>query len=57
MAYKKYSKIRIRPIVYEKDTNGDYVLNTNNERTVSVQPQNVNPNNDYDFLVEIEVYE
>ena len=57
MAYKKSSKIRIRPIVYEKDTNGDYVLNTNNERIVSVQPQNVNPNNDYDFLVEIEVYE
>lgn len=57
MAYKKYSKIRVRPIVYEKDTNGDYILNTNNERVVLVQPNNVNPNNNYDFLIEIEEYE
>ncbi len=57
MAYKKYSKIRVRPVVYEKDTNGDYVLNTNNEKIIKTQPNSVNPKNDYDFLIEIEEYE
>lgn len=54
MAYRKYAKIRVRPIVYETDTNGDYILDTNGDKIVLVQPENVNPENPYDVLVEID---
>jgi hypothetical protein len=53
MAYKQYSSIRVRPIVYDRDTNGDFVLNTNEDKIVLVQPENVNPAESYDYLVEI----
>jgi hypothetical protein len=53
MAYKQYSLIRVRPIVYDRDTNGDFVLNTNEDKIVLVQPENVNPAESYDYLVEI----
>ena len=53
MAYKQYSLIRVRPIVYDRDTNGDFVLNTNDDKIVLVQPENVNPAELYDYLVEI----
>ena len=53
MAYKQYSLIRVRPIVYDRDTNGDFVLNTNEDKIVLVQPENVNPEELYDYLVEI----
>ena len=53
MAYKQYSLIRVRPIVYDRDTNGDFVLNTNEDKIVLVQPENVNPAELYDYLVEI----
>jgi hypothetical protein len=54
MAYKRYAKIRVRPIVYETDTNGDYELDTNGDKIISVQPNKVNPENPYDVLVEID---
>jgi len=54
MAYKQYSLIRVRPIVYDRDTNGDFVLNTNEDKIVLVQPENVNPAESYDYLVEID---
>ena len=53
MTYKQYSLIRVRPIVYDRDTNGDFVLNTNEDKIVLVQPENVNPAESYDYLVEI----
>ena len=53
MAYKQYSLIRVRPIVYDRDTNGDFVLNTNEDKIVLVQPEKVNPAELYDYLVEI----
>jgi len=56
MAYKKYASIRVRPVVYERDTNGDFVLDTNNDKIISVQPNNVNSTQPYDYLVEIEEY-
>lgn len=54
MAYKRYAKIRVRPIVYETDTNGDYVLDTNGDKIVLVQPNKVNPAQPYDILTEID---
>lgn len=57
MAYKKYATIRVRPVVYEKDTNGDFVLDTNNDKIILVQPNNVNSTLPFDYLVEIEEFE
>lgn len=54
MAYRKYAKIRVRPIVYETDTNGDYVLDENGDKIIFTQPENVNPEDPYDILVEID---
>lgn len=56
MAYKKYATIRVRPVIFERDTNGDFVLDTNNDKIISVQPNNVNSTLPFDYLVEIEEY-
>jgi hypothetical protein len=57
MAYKKYATIRVRPVIFEKDTNGDFVLDTNNDKIILVQPNHVNSTEPYDYLVEIEEFE
>jgi hypothetical protein len=57
MAYKKYATIRVRPVIFEKNTNGDFVLDTNNDKIILVQPNNVNSTEPYDYLVEIEEFE
>jgi|688.fasta_scaffold00093_88 hypothetical protein len=57
MAYKKYASIRVRPVIFEKDTNGDFILDTNNDKIILVQPNNVNSTEPYDYLVEIEEFE
>lgn len=54
MAYKKYAHIRVRPVIFDTDTNGDYVLDANGKKIVIVQTENINPSNPYDFLVEID---
>lgn len=56
MAYKKYATIRVRPVIFEKDTNGDFVLDTNNDKIILVQPNDVNSTLPFDYLVEIEEY-
>ena len=53
MSYKKYANIRIRPIVYEKNRNGEYELDTNGDKIVLVEPGNVKSTMDYDFLIQI----
>jgi len=57
MAYKKYATIRVRPVIFERDTNGDFVLDTNNDKIILVQPNNVNSTLPFDYLVEIEEFE
>jgi len=54
--YKKYAKIRIRPIVYETNTNGEYELDTNGDKIVLISPENVTASDEYDTLIEIEEY-
>ena len=53
MTHKKYASIRIRPIVYEKNTNGEYELDTNYNKIILVEPQNVTSEMDYDVIIEI----
>lgn len=31
---KKVLNVNVKPIIYEKDTNGDYVINTNGETSI-----------------------
>jgi hypothetical protein len=50
---KQYSKIIAYPVLYEKDTNGDYVLDTNNEKIVLQDFNTVSPISDYDVIIEI----
>jgi hypothetical protein len=57
MAYKKYASIRVRPVVFERDTNGDFILDTNGDKVIEVQPNEVNSTLPYDYLVEIEEFE
>jgi hypothetical protein len=54
--YKKYAKIRIRPIVYETNTNGEYELDTNGDKIVLILPENVTASDEYDTLIEVEEY-
>ena len=54
--YKKYAKIRIRPIVYETNTNGEYELDTNGDKIVLISPEDVTASDEYDTLIEIEEY-
>ncbi len=51
--FKKYASIRVRPVVYDTDTNGDYVLDAEGKKIIIVQPSHVNPSEPYDILTEI----
>lgn len=57
MAYKKYAQIRVRPVIFERDTNDDFVLDTNGDKIIIVQPNDVNSTEPYDYLVEIQEFE
>jgi hypothetical protein len=46
---KKYFNVNVTPIVYDKDTNGDYILDTNGEKVVVVEGDMVDPNDDYEY--------
>jgi hypothetical protein len=50
---KQYSKIIVYLVLYEKDTNGDYVLDTNNEKIVLQDFNTVSPTSNYDIIIEI----
>lgn len=56
MAYKKYATVRVRPVIFEKDTNGDFVLDTNNDKVILKTSNEINPQEPYDYLIEIEEY-
>ena len=51
---KKYSNIVAYPILYLKDNNGNYVLDTNQEKIVLQDFNTVSPISDYDVIVSIE---
>ena len=50
---KKLVNINIKPIVYEKDSNGDFVIDTNGNKTVEKTYPNVKSTDDYDYKIEI----
>lgn len=48
---KRYSKIIAYPILYLKDANNDYVLDTNGDKVVLQDYNDVSPITDYDVIV------
>lgn len=54
MANISYSKIIVYPVVYEKDSNGDYVLDTNGNKIIIKNYLDVNPSDDYNVVTTIE---
>jgi hypothetical protein len=56
MDYKKYAKIRVRPVIFERDTNGDLVLDQNYKKVIKTATEEINPSTPYDYLIEIEEF-
>jgi hypothetical protein len=53
----KWSHINIAPVVYDKDTNNDFVLNTNNDRIIiNDQYTEIASSDDYTAKVQIQEY-
>lgn len=46
-------KINIKPVVYLKDTNGDYVLDTSDNKIIDKIGTEVSPYDDYEILTTI----
>jgi len=53
---KKLANINIKPIVYERDTNGDIVIDTNGNKIIIKQYPNVLATDNYDYKIEITEY-
>ena len=61
---QKYATINIKPIIYEKNSDGEYELNTNGEKIIVEQCQTVNgkkcdniqPSEFFDYLITITEY-
>lgn len=54
---KKWVQIDQYPIIYEKDTNGDYVKDTNGDRIIVNDVwQEISPNDDYDVITIIQEF-
>lgn len=56
MAYK-YVKINIKPIIYDRDTNGDIVIDNDGNKVVLKEYTNIKSNDDYDYLITVTEYE
>lgn len=54
---KKWVQINATAIIYEKDTNGDYVLDTNGDKiVVNSVWQEISSTADYDINVQIQEF-
>lgn len=61
---QQFANINIKPIIYEKDSDGNYVLNTNNEKIIIESCQTINgkkcdnikPSEDFDYKINITEY-
>lgn len=54
--YKQYSKIEVYVTLYDKDTNSEYILDTNGNKIILKTWENVTINDDYDIVVDITSY-
>jgi hypothetical protein len=49
----KIVNINIKPIVYEKDTDGEYVIDINGDKQVLIAYPNVKLNDSYEYKIVI----
>lgn len=53
---KQYAKIEIFPVIYEKNSDDEYVLDSNNDKIVLVNWPNINEFDDYEIKTVITEY-
>ena len=53
---KKVVNINIKPVIYERDTNGDIVIDTNGEAVILTPYNQILPTDNYDYKIEITEY-
>jgi hypothetical protein len=53
---KKRSTIHIEGVVYAKDTDGEYMLDTDGDKIIIKQGLSVVPSDDYEYLIIITEY-
>lgn len=54
--YKQYSKIEVYVTLYDKDTDSQYILDTNGNKIILKTWENVTIDDDYDIVVDITSY-
>ena len=54
MPYKR-AQITVSPVLYQQDTNGDYVLDTNNNKIIENEDANqISPSSEYSVIITIQ---
>jgi|LauGreDrversion4_2_1035121.scaffolds.fasta_scaffold466853_3 hypothetical protein len=53
---RKYAKIEIYPVIYEKNTNDEYVLDTNGDKIILKNWPEVSATDDYEVKTVITEY-
>ena len=53
---KKIVNINIKPVIYERDTNGDIVIDINGEAVILTPYNQILPTDNYDYKIEITEY-
>ena len=54
--YKQYSKIEVYVTLYDKDTDSQYILDTNGNKIILKTWENVTIDDDYNIVVDITSY-
>jgi uncharacterized protein YqkB len=54
--YKQYSKIEVYPVVYDKDTNSQYILDSNGDKVIIKNWEDVTLDDNYEIVVDITTY-
>jgi hypothetical protein len=53
MKQSKYSKIKVYAVLYEKDTNGKFVLDSNGEKIIIKSYDEINSSDNYTIITDI----
>ena len=53
---KKLATVHVEAIVYSNDTDGEYILDTNDDKIIEKTGLDVVPSDDYDYIITITEY-
>lgn len=51
------SNINIKPVIFEKDTEGNYILDSENKKIINKIGNDVSPYDDYEYQITITEYD